>query len=461
MTQSGYVDSHVHLNLPDFQDTRDSLIRDLAESGCTYLLNVGIDIATSHQSIELAQRHPVVYSTAGIHPHDVSNIGPKEYDALKVLLGAEKVVAVGETGLDFYRNYSPKDRQEDAFRNQIRIAIEVQKPLVIHTRDAFPETHAILKEENAARVGGVMHCFSGDFEWARRFMDLGFYVSFACNSTYPKAEPLREAIRGVPHDRLLVETDSPYLPPQKSRNKRPNNPGNVMEVVRLAAELKGVYPEDICRSTVHNFETLFGLKRESDQGRLTYQVRNSLYLNMTAECTNECYFCARYYTGYLQGHSLKLSHAPSTEEIWKEIGDPTKYDEVVFCGYGEPTLRLDEIKELGRRLKEKGVITRLNTNGHGNRIHGKNILPELQGLIDRVSVSLNAETEEVYNEICLPLIDKAYTCVLEFIEESKKYIPEVTATVVDIPGKVNVEECRKIAERLGVKFRVRPYNILG
>jgi TatD DNase family protein len=199
---------------------------------------------------------------------------------------------------------------------------------------------------------------------------------------------------------------------------------------------------------------------------IAYPVGKSIYLNITNRCTNECPFCIRNKAPkFNQQYELWLDNEPTVEELLAAIGDPAKYDQIVFCGYGEPTIRLDVLKAVAGKLKseiqnlksKQGVIIRIDTNGHGNLFWGRDILPELKGLIDKISVSLNAENAEVYNRICKPLQGpKAYDAVFDFIKEAKKYIPEVEATIVDLPG-VDKEKCRQLAADLGVQFRIRPY----
>jgi TatD DNase family protein len=196
-----------------------------------------------------------------------------------------------------------------------------------------------------------------------------------------------------------------------------------------------------------------------DMSAIAYSIGDSLYLNITNRCTNECSFCIRNKARLFDGkHPLWLNQEPSAQDLIEEIGDPSQYKQIVFCGYGEPTIRLDVIKAVAAKLKSKsGIIIRLDTNGHGNLFWGRNIVPELKGLIDIVSVSLNAENAKLYNKICRSVYgEKAYQAVIEFIKECKKYIPQVEATVVDLPV-INKEACKKIAEELGVLFRVRSF----
>jgi len=191
---------------------------------------------------------------------------------------------------------------------------------------------------------------------------------------------------------------------------------------------------------------------------IAYKLGNALYLNITNRCTNRCDFCIRYKAKiFHKKFPLWLDKEPTTEEILEEIGDPNKYDEIVFCGYGEPLIRLETVKEVANALKKKGAKIRLDTNGQANLFYGRNILPELKGLIDEISVSLNFESSGKYASVCHPMFgEKSYAAVIAFIKEAKKYIPKVIATVVDLPN-IDKEKCEKIAESLGVGFRVRPY----
>lgn len=193
-----------------------------------------------------------------------------------------------------------------------------------------------------------------------------------------------------------------------------------------------------------------------------YQIRGTLYLNLTNRCTARCVFCHRLDDPSDQGYNLRLQKEPSARELIREIGDPTRFDEVVFCGYGEPTLRLEVIKEVARAVKAGGGCVRLDTNGHGNLIHKRNILPELAALVDSISVSLNAENADKYLDLCRPAYGlKTYDAVIAFIKEAKRRIPEVAVSIVRTPS-INVAACGRIArEELGVKFRVRELDVVG
>ncbi len=196
---------------------------------------------------------------------------------------------------------------------------------------------------------------------------------------------------------------------------------------------------------------------------ITYVIGNSLYLNITNRCTNDCTFCIRYKAHEFQGkHNLWLEHEPTIDEMKKAIGDPKKYDQIVFCGYGESLIRLDIVKELATWIKSitaeaNHPIIRIDTNGQANLFHGRNILPELKGLIDYISISLNAEKSELYDALCNSFFgSKAYGAIIEFIREAKNYIPLVEISIVDL-NSVDKKKSEQIAKDLGVQFRIRPY----
>ena len=463
------IDTHAHLDFPDYEPDREQVIQRASDAGIQYIITVGTDLASSKKSCELSQSYPQIYASIGIHPHEVKELGPDPsdiYDVLKGLVrqGKGKVIAWGEAGLDYYRDYSPREVQEREFRHQVRIAQELDLPLIIHARQAHDEVLKILNEEAGPRLRGVFHCFSGDERIAKEVLGLGFYISLAGPLTYPNSHKLQRLAKMLPTDRLLLETDAPFLTPQPRRGKR-NEPAFVTYAADKLAEIKGLSSRDIARITSLNASLLFGIGGKDKTAKIVYQIRKSLYLNLTNRCTNNCCFCVRNDTTYVKGHNLKLSQEPSIEELWQATTaeDPGRYQEVVFCGLGEPTLRLEVIKEIARRLKTRGIRVRLNTNGQGNLIHARNILPELEGLIDAISVSLNAEDKEKYYHLCHPIFGlDTYDQVKEFIRGAKRYIPQVGVTVLDMPWEIDLSKCQEIAEKeLGVSFRIREYNILG
>jgi TatD DNase family protein len=255
------VDSHCHLDHKQFQGDVEGLLERAAEAGVKYFLAIGtadgppeLDVA-----VRLAERYPNVWATVGVHPHDASKVEARTFDELRALSKHPRVVAVGEIGLDYHYDFSPRELQSEVFLEQMRIAQEAGKPVVIHTREAWADTVAVL------RAPGVLHCFTGDAQQALEAVALGFYLGIGGVLTFPKSESLREAVRDVPADRLLLETDCPYLAPVPFRGKR-NEPAYIPHTVKTLASVRGVTEDEIAQTTTQNFEVLFGLRLPKANG---------------------------------------------------------------------------------------------------------------------------------------------------------------------------------------------------
>jgi len=250
------IDTHVHLDNTRFDGDRDAMIARAREAGVEHFVTIGCDLSTSRAAVELADRYPFIYATVGVHPHEAKQIGDSWYDDLRRLAQHKKVVAYGEIGLDYHYNHSPPKLQRERFREQITLARELRLPIVVHTREAQDDTIAILKEENAADVGGVFHCFSGDARLAKNALDLGFLLSFSGVITFQNATMLRDIVKTVPMDRILVETDSPYLTPAPHRGKR-NEPAHVRLVAEKIAAIQGMTADQIAELTSQNARRVF------------------------------------------------------------------------------------------------------------------------------------------------------------------------------------------------------------
>jgi TatD DNase family protein len=463
------IDTHCHLEMDEFNNDRDEMIRRARDAGLEALITIGSDLAGNTGGLKLSEKYDFVYAGVGFHPHDAKDFTEEIFNQIKKWATPPqppltkagnrggKVVAIGEIGLDYHYDHSPREVQQEVFRKQLSFAKEVDLPVVIHSRDAEKDTLEILRQSGVKK--GVFHCFSGDRKMAEQVLEMGFHISIAGPVTFKKATGLHEIARIIPDTSLLIETDAPYLTPEPLRGKR-NEPTYLVHTATAIAALRGVTLEDIARITTLNAKRLFRIGTLPDQGEIAYQIRDSLYLNVTNRCTNQCSFCIRFHSDYVKGHHLRLSHEPSVEELKEAIGDPSRFKEIVFCGYGEPLLRFDLVRCLSAWIKQQKGRVRINTNGHGNFINKRNILPELSGIVDNISISLDAQDEETYNRICKPAFQNAYREVLSFIREAKKVIPDVQVTVVSL-DTVDVEKCRKIAEELGVVFRVREFDTVG
>ncbi|MGE5301291.1 MAG: TatD family hydrolase [Acidobacteriota bacterium] len=451
------IDTHCHLDMSEFEDDREEVIARAKDAGFEALITVGSDFDSTAKAIELAARHDFIYAAIGVHPHDAKDFSEEIYLEFASRARNGKVVAIGETGLDYHYDHSPRDVQGEVFRKHLRLAKEAGLPVIVHSREAKEDTIAILAESGINR--GVLHCFSADLDMAEQAMSMGLSISLAGPVTFKKSSRLREIARSIPDDYLLIETDSPYLSPEPCRGRR-NEPSYLEYTAKFIADLRGITLDDLARITTLNAKRLFGIGTLPDRAEIAYQIRDSLYLNITNRCTNACSFCVKFRSDFVKGHRLKLSHEPTEEEITLSIGDPSLYKEVVFCGYGEPLQRLDTVKGVALWIKERGGRVRINTNGHANLIHKRDILPELKGIVDSISVSLDAQDEATYNRLCKPAYRNAYAEIIRFIRQAKEFIPEVQATVVELEG-VDLEKCREIAAQLGVKLRIRKLDVVG
>jgi TatD DNase family protein len=453
------IDSHAHIYYRDYAGDFEDMLKRAEDAGVSAILVVGTDIESSRESVELAEKYPQLYAAVGVHPHDAARVTDACYDIIQTLAGSSlKVVAIGEIGLDFYRDRSPRDMQELVFRRFLQMAAELDKPVIIHDRDAHDRVMTILREEAVRK--GVLHCFSGDAAMASDAAALGFHISIPGTITYPGNQNLLDVVRTVSIDHMLVETDCPYLTPVPHRGKR-NEPAYVRLAAEKLAEIKGLTLEDVARITTKNTSDLFGINLWDQSTKIAYRIRNSLYLNITNRCSNRCTFCPKFDDFTVKGHNLMLNSEPSFEEVMTAIGQPEGIDEVVFCGYGEPLIRLDLVKQVAGELKRRGYVIRINTDGQANQVHGRDILPELYGLVDTVSVSLNAPDAATYSRLCnTPFGDAGFNGVCDFIRTATAHIPQVIASAVTVPG-VDVEACRVLAESLGAEFRVREYTDVG
>lgn len=253
-----FIDTHSHLDFPDFDSDRDSLINRLPQDGIEAVISVGSNLKGSVASLELAKKYSSVYASVGVHPHDAKEINADTFNKIKEMAGAEKVVAIGEVGLDFYRLLSPVEAQKEAFVKFIELSQSCGLPLIIHSRQAEKETIEILKENTKGNLRGVVHCFSGGRDFLKSCLDLGLYISFTCNITYKKSDTLRELVKFSPLGRMLLETDCPYLAPEGMRGER-NEPANVKILAQIIARLRGCSIEEVAQNTSENAKTLFGL----------------------------------------------------------------------------------------------------------------------------------------------------------------------------------------------------------
>ncbi|MBM2802157.1 MAG: TatD family deoxyribonuclease [Deltaproteobacteria bacterium] len=254
------IDSHAHIQGKEYAGEAEAVIARARDAGVETIIVVGGagDMSSNSEAVALAAKFENVYATVGMHPHDAKDVDADELKTLRELASHPKVVAVGETGLDYYYNHSPQDTQQRVFAQFIHMARDTELPIVVHERDAAQEAEDLLRREGAGKLRGVIHCFTGNYEAACGYLDLGFYLSFTGIITFKNAEPLREVVRKVPLEKIFVETDSPYLTPVPHRGKR-NEPAYVRFVAETIANVKGVTLDEVARVTTTNVRALFGI----------------------------------------------------------------------------------------------------------------------------------------------------------------------------------------------------------
>lgn len=253
------IDSHAHLDDRRFDRDRKDIINSFEENDISLVINPGADLSSSIKAVNLAEEYENIYAAVGVHPHSAKEVDESTIEILKSFTNREKVVAVGEIGLDYHYDNSPRDIQRKWFTEQMKLAKEVDLPIIIHSRDAQQDTFDLLKAEQDGNLEGVLHCYSGSVEMAREYIKLGFYISIAGPVTFKNARVLKEVAREIPLDKMLIETDAPYLTPEPNRGKR-NEPVYVRFVAATIAEAKGISFEEVAKRTAENTKRLFRIE---------------------------------------------------------------------------------------------------------------------------------------------------------------------------------------------------------
>jgi TatD DNase family protein len=466
-----FIDTHAHLTSREFEADRAEVIARAADAGVTFIVNPATTLDDSRRAVELAHKQEGVYACVGVHPHEAGGVDEEVLNKVEELCRQPKVVAIGEIGLDFHYDIAPRDIQERVFRAQLGIAARNNLPVVIHTRDATEETVRIVREALAGFPAwraqsaspsdrfpaprGVFHCFPGDPAQAWELINLGFAVSLPGIVTFKNAGSAAAVAREVSAEHLLLETDSPYLAPVPHRGTR-NEPSRLPLIAAKIAELQHLSIDDIARATSYGAYRMFGVGSPGAPV-FVYALKNSLYINLTIRCNADCVFCDRKGEAVIKGHNLRIEREPSAREVIDAIGDPGRYEEIVFCGYGEPTIRLDALKEVAAWVKSRGGKTRLNTDGHGSVINRRNIVPELVGLIDAVSISLNSTDPVQYGELMRIDGKKFFPAMVEFAREAVRLLPRVVLTIVDLNDVDTEKAHRFVEEEIGATLFTRPF----
>ncbi|MBO6158896.1 MAG: TatD family hydrolase [Firmicutes bacterium] len=255
-----FADSHIHYDDPKFDQDRDSLLKAVYEAGCHAVINCATDLKSCEKTLKLMEKYPFVYGAMGVHPHDVKGLTVDDLEEIFAYATSHpKVVAIGEIGLDYHYDFSPRDMQQDFFCEQCELAIELEKPVIVHSREAVQDTFDIVSEYAQADLTGVIHSYTGNLEMAEKYVDMGFYLGIGGMLTFPDVKKILRTVKEIPLTSLLLETDGPYLAPVPNRGKR-NDSRNIPFVAQKIAELKEISVEEVYRVTNANMEKLFGIK---------------------------------------------------------------------------------------------------------------------------------------------------------------------------------------------------------
>jgi TatD DNase family protein len=419
------IDSHCHLNSHHFDDDREIAIARAVSDGVVSFMNIGFDRESLRDTLRLVEDYPFMFGAAGVHPHDAAALDDSLEEDVRRALQNPRVVAVGEIGLDFYRNLAPREVQEAVFRKMIAIARETGKPIVIHCRDAFNEVVETLASEGPSHRG-IFHAFSGSPEDAQRIFDLGFHVGIGGVVTYRNAR-LSETVAAIPIEKIVLETDSPYLTPHPWRGKR-NEPSFVTHVARAVARIKNVSLAEVSRITTENYLAAMGITPEALPGAV-YRIDGAAYIQAASA----------------QPADLDPISAEDT-------------DEAVLTGVADPLDRLEHALELAGRARERGLRVRVNTGGLANLVAGRDVTPELAGKVDEIVVVFYGTTATTHNQLAQPALRaEEWESVRDFVRCSAAAGIDTVCEFVATPG-FDPDPCRLFAKELGAQYDIRMYR---
>jgi TatD DNase family protein len=419
------IDSHCHLNLSQFEDDFDETVGRALGDGVTAMMNIGYDRDSARDTMGLIERYPFIYGAVGVHPHDAEKLDDDLYNEITGYLDHPRVVAVGEIGLDFYRDLSPREVQRDVFVRMLRLARERGKPVVIHCRDAFEDVVATLAAEGSG-YRGIFHAFNGTEEEARRVLDLGFHIGVGGVVTY-RNSPLSRTVASIPLNRMVLETDSPYLTPHPLRGHR-NEPAYVARVAREVASILKVTPAELDAATDRNYLEAMGIPPEQAP-RGVYRVKDTVYIQTTP--------------GPFAG---------------LDAIDTAGVAEAVVCGFGEPLEHKDRVVDAARWAAERGLRVRLHTAGLGNMIAGADVTPELAEYVDEVVVAFHGTTAAQHEQTAQAGVDpKAFEAMRDFMRRALGAGMDAVCEFVAAPH-FEAEPCREFARELGAQYDIRMYR---
>jgi len=420
------IDSHCHLNLDHFEDDRDVAIARAINDGVVGFMNIGYDRTSLRQTLELLEAYPFMFGAAGVHPHDSASYNAELETEVRAALEHPRMVAVGEIGLDFYRDIAPRETQIEVFRKMIALSRDCgHKPIVIHCRDAFNEVIETLISEGGT-YRGIFHAFSAGEAEARSIFNLGFHLGIGGVVTYKNAR-LAETVAALPLDKIVIETDSPYLTPHPWRGKR-NEPAFVAHVLRTIARAKNMTVAEVDRITTENYLAAMGLPAEA-LPRPVYKLADTVYIQAAAATPADLDAVA-----------------------------PDGVLEAVLTGVIDPLDNMEHTLALASRARELGWRVRVNSQGFANQTAGRDVTKELAGIADEIDVTLFGVNANQHDELAYPSVgNEGWEQIRDFVRCSVASGIETVCEFVATPG-FEPEPCREFARQLGARYDIRMYR---
>lgn len=424
------LDSHCHINLNHFGDDLEAAIERMLIDGVRGVLNVGFDPDTARETIDLIERYPFIFGVVGCHPHDAQVLDDEFEAVLRDYLTHDRVIGIGEIGLDYYRDLSPREVQNETFRRMIRLGREKSVPVVIHCRDAFDDVMAVLRDESDQHRG-IFHAFAGTPEEAQQITDMGFHIGVGGVVTFQNSQ-LAKTLETVPLENVVLETDSPYLTPSPFRGKR-NEPAYVAHVARMVARINGVTPQEVSRITDENFCRAMGLSPGMLPGPV-YRLENTVYI-----------------------HSAAIK--PDGLEALDAFGDDI--EGMVLCGLDDPLASptsLENTLAVAARGREKEWHVSVSTDGRANALAERDITPELADVVDEIVVLFHGTTPSQHDRTMLTSYGAGgFEEMKDFVRCSVAAGMNAVCEFIATP-KFNPEPCRELARSLKAQYDIRMYG---
>ncbi len=447
------IDTHAHLDHPLFENDIDAVVRRAVEDGVSAIVNIGYDPKSARATVGFVDKYPFFFGVLGTHPHDAAGHTLDYENELKDLLDRPRMLGVGEIGLDYYYDHSPRDIQRKVFRRMLWMARLKDKPVVIHCRDAEQDVLDMLSSERM-RFRGIFHAFSHDASVASRVTELGLHLGIGGVSTFKKAR-LLDILHAIPLDRIVLETDSPYLAPHPFRGKR-NEPSLVGFVVDALSRIHGVAPEEVVERTTENFLLAMRIERKSLPPPV-YKIGNRVYIHTVPQKNP---------VDLADAATAAASAATATPDIdlprgvapkVSEASGGVPVEEVVICGFSEPLEHTDQVTAVAGRFKSLGVRVRVVTGRRGYAALGRDAVGSLSGIVDALTVRMYGATAVQHEKTAMTgMGEAAFTSLLEFVEGAVSSGIETECMFVAVP-KLKLEPCRELAKSLGAGYKVRKY----